>query len=301
MKKIISLLVVFLMMGQLSEIKEQKLKYGDYIQQIAIVNVVNNSISYTFLCEDCTATISVKKVSDNSNVLVNKNMTKIDVGMFGYYALPKDFTVNTQYRAVINTSSPTWGYGYAPTLFSISNETQAVTVRSDSSSGGGLGVMDGLTDILKEAYDKTIGVFLNNISEAFDDNYLGFKTALTGFLNIFGSIFSIIQPIINFFVWFINGLVSIVSWIFTNPKEYIYLVVLSNILGVLAFFIIPIVFIEFAILAHVLIKNEEGELNLFTALSGLGKGNYEILKFISIIFSRIITLITRVLDLIPTT
>lgn len=83
MKKILVLLAVFMLLGELEEIKYQTVVYGENIKQYAIVKVLQNGNAYTKPCEDCICYITLTD-NQNKKYLNNKLMQKLNEGLYGY-------------------------------------------------------------------------------------------------------------------------------------------------------------------------------------------------------------------------
>jgi hypothetical protein len=283
---------IYLCIGQLSEVKEQTLSYGDYIQQLAIIHIINGSKDYYMICPDCKAYITVKKISDNSIIISDKNMTLLDTGLFGYQAFPQDFLPNIPYRALVNTSSISYGSGIVLSEFIINQNISGSKITDSLSNLGGIlpnNILDGLLDILNTVWDNSFGRVISNFVYAFNNDFLGIKSSSSGITNFINSIINIFSPIItilvNFLKWLINGIIWWVNLLFEHPLEFAILSILSNILIPISIFIIPIIIIEFLILLYVLLKNENNNLNIFNFVGGITEAHWNILKFIGSLIS----------------
>jgi hypothetical protein len=260
MKKILILAMAFMVIGQIAEIQEQTLNYNEYIEQYAVIRILNGTTEYYTLCSDCTSYITVKK--ENTLILNTSLMTQLDTGLFGYLAIPSKFESGITYRAFINTTSPTWGKGFVMSTFTINKEpgiSNAVT----TAEGGGLFDLSGLKNILLDVVNiliSPIKELYNNTIKPYSDIAFNFANKTFGFLN---PLLNILWYFLDIFKWIITGLYEDTKLFINNPINFIVNVaipfivygMLSALLGIALLMVTPLLFFEFLVLIYAIMIN----------------------------------------------
>ena len=105
------ILLIFMVMGQLSELKYQRVSYGADIKQYAVVQKVSvQGANYYIPCEDCTCTITV--TDELNNVLVNgETCTNEENGLYTYPLTGSGYNIKQLYSLKHYCISPTYGNG----------------------------------------------------------------------------------------------------------------------------------------------------------------------------------------------
>ena len=134
-KVLYAILITFLVMGQLSEIKYQSVSYNGQIKQYAVVNEVSpEGADYFIVCPDCECNLTVTDSRDN--VLVdNQPCTDEGLGLFTYRVEGVGYTMGQQYVLNHYCVSATKGEGGVNSIMTIAayNTPALDTFNSDVS------------------------------------------------------------------------------------------------------------------------------------------------------------------------
>jgi len=114
MKKFLIVLLCFMAMGEISEIAIQSVSLNNYIQQAAVIELVQEYGDNLMIpCPDCTCNMTVYDKNINI-VFQNRPMISEGNALFGYNATSANFIPGQKYYAIANCTSIIYnGSGYA--------------------------------------------------------------------------------------------------------------------------------------------------------------------------------------------
>jgi hypothetical protein len=195
-------LLIFLSIGELSEIRSQDIAFGDYIKQYALVRIEHpDGTFHRQVCTDCLCYITVYD-KDYQKILDKKPMKLLEAntGLYGYQTSSSFLEYGKEYEIVINVESPLYGNGSTPSSIKITNTPSISSATPTGSIGqaSSYGVMDDMVKYVTEPLKEFITA--NN--------------PLSGLTDLFKPI---LDPIFAFFSWWIElaGLFwgGVVKWI----------------------------------------------------------------------------------------
>jgi hypothetical protein len=282
MKKLLYLLMAFLLMGELTEIQSQSLYYGDYVQQVAKIQYINDYGTINLAdCLDCKATITIYK--NNEIIVNNSNTTEILPALFGYKADVKELSTGIMYKAVFNMTHGN-NSGLVVSNFNILKNSDKAT-SLDSTSPSSCGILD-LGSCIKDLSIYVIN-FGKNLTTAIGDiitsifNKLGltdivskFTDTIKDWLGFIKPLFTGLKQILKGIIWIFSYIPWSIEYIQANGfSAYIYFIFKTNLLTFGVFFIgnfLLIVIFESLLIAWTSIRKPQkdifdGLLNIITA------------------------------------
>lgn len=318
MKKILCLFLVLMVIGQLKEIKEQNVRFGEYIEQYAIVErVLQSGNSYYDKCISCNATLTVKD-SSGKILINNQYMTELSRGHFGYLAKASELQTGKVYFTFFNISSSNVSLGSdildgKLTVLSESNTNTNTenTINTESSwTIKDLSTYDFNAEPYKESAQCSNligGLFDTSIPDLISYLYCQFNSyllyplynllidmKLIQIFKVFGYIYLSFLHILLFIIGFVLNLFGIVIDFYNNPTVYFFETVIPFLItvfsGILLAFFLFIMFIECGIIGYAYLKNGNGD--ILGILSETFKANFMVIWFfVGVIYTAIMGLI----------
>jgi len=276
MKKIYFILML-LLIGELNEINSQTLNYGEYIQQYALIRMIYATGTKIIPCEDCICKLTVKKSSNQETVLNNRDMNYLGNALFGYRALTSELNVNTDYRALVNCTSPSFGSGFTDSTFLI------IGNKGDGENIGG------------NCEFGDINCELNNIVLGIKNMFYELLTFIWNTIFINTKLYpNIIKPIYDFLMnsdiisYLINTLLNSINFLFKilqqspieNIVTYVIPFFINLILGIFGLYVIWTIFFEAFVIGYVVLVKPNSILNPFEIILEILNIHIKILMYI---------------------
>jgi len=202
------------MMGQLAEIKTQRVNYNDYAYQYALIQVIDNGNEHIIPCVDCVCRVSFY---DNNEIAIvkDKEMTSFGSGLYGYTVTPGEFNLNMQYRMQVDTYSATYGNGSVNSVMQIETSDKSVSALAGDSILPDFSLCDNSligNTILCSDWKEILLTGLSTIKEQIKSNLES-----AHLLGLIRALFNIASYIGSWIVWILAQWLAFVL----NPIGYI--------------------------------------------------------------------------------
>lgn len=208
-------IIVFMIMGQISEIKNQQIYLGDNIKQYALIQYIDSGASYTDLCPDCTCSLDILNKVDGL-ILDDAVTTELSQGLFAYKTTSDYFSQSQTYHTIFNCTSVLYGSGLAYSQVDILDSPPLQTgLRPQQDTPVLIGTQSIIGDVINGLIGGGTGDIIDSIIGRIDDpigSILGLPKALQ---DMYNAMIELIAGTIYFFIKF----AGILLLLLTSPAD----------------------------------------------------------------------------------